>query len=67
MGKLFAKQFGLRKGDSLAQIKKEGASFFYKRIRSNFAVTNNDSETYDCILYDGQGENIHVKILPKSE
>lgn len=67
MGKLFAKQFGLRKGDSLSQIKKEGSAFFYHRIKENFAISNNDPETYDCVLYDGQGTKLHVKILPKAE
>jgi hypothetical protein len=67
MGKLFAEQFGLRKGDSLAQIKKEGPEFFYHRIQENFTVSNNDLETYDCVLYDGQGAKLHVKILPRDQ
>jgi hypothetical protein len=39
MGKKYAKEFGLRKGDSIAKIKREGAGFFYKRIGEAF--TNN--------------------------
>jgi hypothetical protein len=39
MGKKYAKEFGLRKGDSIARIKREGAGFFYRRIGEAF--TNN--------------------------
>lgn len=66
MGKKYAKEFGLRKGDSIARIKREGAGFFYRRIGEAFTNNWSTNAQYDHVLYDGNGEKIYVKVL-KSE
>lgn len=63
MGRKYAKEFGLRKGDSLAKIKKEGPQFFYKRIGETFTNNWRTNTNYDHVLYDGKGEKIYVKVL----
>lgn len=63
MGKKYAKEFGLRKGDSIARIKREGAGFFYRRIGEAFTNNWSTNAQYDHVLYDGNGEKIYVKVL----
>lgn len=63
MGKKYAKEFGLRKGDSIARIKREGAGFFYRRIGEVFTNNWSTNAQYDHVLYDGNGEKIYVKVL----
>ena len=64
MGKLFAKEFGLRKGDSIAQIKSQGSEFFRERMSANYDHDNYDPESYDWVLYDGAGNKLFVKLGP---
>lgn len=62
MGKLFAQEFGLRKGDSIAKIKSQGAQFFQERIGANYEHDNGDVDSYDWVLYDGAGNKLFVKL-----
>lgn len=62
MGKLFAQEFGLRKGDSIAKIKSQGVQFFQERIGANYEHDNVDVDSYDWVLYDGAGNKLFVKL-----
>ena len=67
MGKRQAQQFGLQKGDSIAQIRQEKENFFYNRMQSNYNIGNPDKLTYDIILFDGTGKQFYVKVLRTEE
>lgn len=62
MGKLYAQQFGLLPGDSLAKIQQEKEKFFKKRIKSYYVNDNSDKFSYDWVLYDGTGNKLYVKL-----
>jgi hypothetical protein len=62
MGKLYAQEFGLRKGDSIAKIKSEGPKFFETRMASYYEHDNYDTHSYDWVLYDGSGNKLFVKL-----
>jgi hypothetical protein len=67
MGKRQAQQFGLQKGDSIAQIRQEKENFFYNRMQSNYNIGNLDKLTYDIVLFDGTGKQFYVKVLRTEE
>ena len=65
MGRLNAEQLGLRKNDSINEIKRKGANFFTKRLRENFKMPNSrliDSSYYDAVLVGKNGEQLLVAI-----
>ena len=65
MGRLNAEQLGLRKNDSINEIKRKGANFFTKRLRENFKMPNSrliDSSDYDAVLVGKNGEQLLVAI-----
>lgn len=65
MGKYYAKQLGLLPGDNISTIKEQGSEFFYNRISGYYNVDNEDTNTYDWVLFDGTGKKLYVKYIPK--
>lgn len=74
-GKYHAKQFGLKNGDQISDIK--NSDFFYNRLSKKYnsteAITTkleekfgNAEDLYDCLLYH-EGEEFLVKIADKEE
>ena len=66
MGKRFAQELGLRKGDTINQIRKEKEMFFYKRLMNEYQPNNANKSTYDVVLYTNDGEQIYVKYADES-
>lgn len=61
LGKIYAKELGLLPGDQLSDVK--DPSFFRKRIEGYYDLTKNpDRGTYDYILFDGTGDDLHVVV-----
>lgn len=62
LGRLNAEKFGLKEGDQVDDILKEGWRFFAKRLVSKYQFpTNLSDELYDLILYTRNGP-LFVKI-----
>lgn len=62
MGKLYAKELGLQKGDTISKIKTQGSTFFRDRIAYNNVSTNADEDSYDWLLTDDSGRKLYVKL-----
>ena len=61
LGKMYAKQFGLRKGDDISQILRD-PDFFYNRMSGNYELPQIDSRLYDAVLFTKNGEKVLVKL-----
>lgn len=61
MGRNNASKLGLQKGDTIAEIKKQQAGFFYKRMKNNYQITNIDRDTFDFVLYKEGGTETYIK------
>lgn len=62
MGRNYAKQFGLKQGDEIADILEEGSKFFYNRLSARYDVPKNVHDNlYDAVLYAQDGKKILVK------
>lgn len=63
MGRTYAKQFGLRKNDSIYKIQQQG--FWEDRYKDRFLVSNNHEifveGKADMVVFDGSGKRIFVK------
>lgn len=57
MGRYYAKQFGLSAGDSIGKIRND-ENFFFNKAKTQYK-TDADGNV-DLVLYDGQGDQIHV-------
>lgn len=57
MGRYYAKQFGLSAGDSIGKIRND-ENFFFNKAKIQYK-TDADGNV-DLVLYDGQGDQIHV-------
>lgn len=66
MGRLMAQQFGLRKGDSISEILKQGDTFFYRRLVSRLSIESLGSpgsdkqNLYDYSVLTKTGDVIYV-------
>ena len=63
MGRTYAKQFGLRSGDSIYKIRQEG--FWEERYKDRFLVSTNHEllveKKADIVVFDGSGKRIFIK------
>lgn len=62
MGRLYAKQLGLKSTDSVADILKKGPEFFEKRLYNQTDRKNKDEYSYDACLFREDGTPLYVKI-----
>ena len=69
MGRTYARQFGLKKQDSIAKIHREG--FWESRFQDRFYCPDNhelfEDNLADIVLFDGTGNRIFVKYDPLSQ
>lgn len=69
MGRTYAKQFGLKKQDTIAKIRQEG--FWESRYQDRFYCSD-DHEVFtenlgDIVLFDGTGNRLFIKYDPLNE
>jgi len=58
MGRANAKVLGLRKGDRIADIRKQGSQFFIDRLKNKYRTllgSEANPRNYDAVLYDSEG------------
>ena len=69
VGKSFAKQFMLEKGDNIAEIEKTGYTFFEEKLKNKFNWPYDLPEnTYDAILYGSKtNDQFLVKYIPSDK
>jgi len=58
--RIYAEQFGLRWGDSIANI--TSPEFFYKRLLENYKNSNMNELNYDVSLKLLNGRHIYLKL-----
>lgn len=59
VGKLWAKEFGLRKGDNLYQILNEGPEFFKDRLKDRYTIPL-DENKFDMVYTKPDGNHLYV-------
>lgn len=64
MGRINAKSLGLREGDDISDVKKEGYTFFKKRLIASEGPVDSrvDKNSYDAIIKGANKENIYVMV-----
>ena len=71
LGRNNFKQFLLRRGDQISDIKEQGWSFFYKRLQDKTGVIDKvrsqvNPERYDGVLHLGNGDNLLILVGDQS-
>jgi hypothetical protein len=69
MGKIWATKFGLREGDSIADILQQGSEFFMLRQSENYGTPLNAAtmkHLYDAYLIDENGDHLHILLDTES-
>lgn len=59
VGKLWAKEFGLKKGDNLYQILNEGSKFFKSRLKDRYTIPL-DEDKFDMVYTKPDGNHLYV-------